>query len=161
MRSSYKAGHRPKYLCIVDETPECGRALRYGARRAVRIGGELLLCAIIPELEAGEWLGVHETMTAHLRADLQTRMAQAVADVTASTDILPQTLILQGNRARTIRELVDKDTDIAVLVLAAGNGPEGPGPLISQLVQHHAAQFPIPITIVPGDLSDEALDALT
>jgi len=47
----------------------------------------------------------------------------------------------------------------AVLVLAAGTAKEGPGPLVSAFVGRAGAN-PIPITIVPGGLSDSEIDAL-
>ena len=47
-----------------------------------------------------------------------------------------------------------------MLVLAAGTGKEGPGPLVTGLAKT-VATFPIPIAIVPGQLSDQDLDALS
>jgi hypothetical protein len=47
-----------------------------------------------------------------------------------------------------------------VLVLAAGIGNEGPGPLVSDLGST-VGTFPIPVAIVPGHLSDEELDAMS
>jgi hypothetical protein len=42
-------------------------------------------------------------------------------------------------------------------VLASGTAKEGPGPLVSLFASTVQA---IPVTIVPGDLSDEAVDEL-
>jgi len=33
-RRSYEAGHKPKYLVIIDESAECDRAVYYASRRA-------------------------------------------------------------------------------------------------------------------------------
>jgi hypothetical protein len=44
-------------------------------------------------------------------------------------------------------------------VLAAGTGKEGPGPLITNLAKT-AATFPIPVAIVPGQLSDDDIEAM-
>jgi len=56
--------------------------------------------------------------------------------------------------------VIDKDPDIMMLVLAANPGPEGPGPLIT-LMAEAAGSFPIPVTIVSGNLSDADIDALS
>ena len=61
-------------------------------------------------------------------------------------------------RAEEIVKLIDEDEDIGILVLAAGTGNEGPGPLVSSLAKT-AGTFPIPVAIVPGHLSDEDIDA--
>ena len=47
-----------------------------------------------------------------------------------------------------------------VLVLGANSGKKGPGPLVTQLTKN-AGSLPIPITIVPGELSKERLEAIT
>ena len=41
-------------------------------------------------------------------------------------------------------------------MLAAGTDKEGPGPLVTALAGKAAATFPVPITIVPGNLDDES-----
>ena len=48
---------------------------------------------------------------------------------------------------------------VAILVLAAGAGKEGPGPLVGAVAGKGAA-FPIPVTVVPQNLSDEEIDSL-
>lgn len=45
-------------------------------------------------------------------------------------------------------------------VLAAGTAKEGPGPLVSAFAGQSAGINPIPVTIVPGSLSDDEIDAL-
>ena len=59
-----------------------------------------------------------------------------------------------------ITKLIKEDEDISFLVLAAGTGKEGPGPLVTTIAGKAAATFPVPIVIVPGSLTDEEIDAL-
>jgi hypothetical protein len=46
-------------------------------------------------------------------------------------------------------------------VLAAATGGSGPGPLISALAGRYAAKLAVPMTIVPGNLSETELDRVT
>jgi hypothetical protein len=46
-------------------------------------------------------------------------------------------------------------------VLAAGTGSEGPGPLVSTLVSKYSGTLKVPLTIVPGSLTDAQVDAIT
>ena len=69
-------------------------------------------------------------------------------------------MIREGDTPEQIVKLIEEDEDISVLVLAAGLGTEGPGPLVSTLGKT-VGTFPIPIAIVPGHLVDEELDAMS
>ena len=55
---------------------------------------------------------------------------------------------------------IREDADVGVLVLGAGNEKGGPGPLVTQLSKA-SGTLPVPITIVPGDLSLDRLQAIT
>ena len=37
-RRSYEAGHSPKFMVVIDDSPECDRALYFASRRALRVG---------------------------------------------------------------------------------------------------------------------------
>ena len=73
--------------------------------------------------------------------------------------ITPERVIREGDPTEQILDVIDKDVDISMLVLAANPGPEGPGPLVTMMARS-AGSFPIPVIIVPGDLSDADIDAL-
>jgi hypothetical protein len=57
--------------------------------------------------------------------------------------------------------MINEEPTISILVLAAGTGAEGPGPLISYLTGKQAARLRIPITIVPGGLTLDQVEALS
>ncbi len=63
--------------------------------------------------------------------------------------------------AEQIVQLIDEDEDIGILVLAsAASSSDGPGPLVSSISTQSGNSFPIPVTIVPGNLGDEDIKAL-
>ena len=70
-------------------------------------------------------------------------------------------MIREGKKVEEILKQIDEDEDIAVLVLGASKEAAGPGPLVSSLAAGATAgKFPIPITIVPGDMALEDIKAL-
>jgi nucleotide-binding universal stress UspA family protein len=161
-RRSYEAGHRPKYLVVVDETPEWERALYFAARRCARNGAALMaLYVMVPEAEAQAWMGVEDIMRAEAEAKADAALQRAAAKARALAGIEPELVVREGAKADVITAMIEEDQDISILVLAAGTGSEGPGPLVSSLAGRAVASFPIPVTIVPGGLSDAELDALT
>ncbi|HEX7200218.1 MAG TPA: universal stress protein, partial [Dongiaceae bacterium] len=94
----------------------------------------------------------HENANAAL--DRAAGRARAIAATT------PERVIREGEPTEQILEAIERDVDIAMLVLSANPGAEGPGPLTTMLAKS-VGTFPIPVVIVPGDLSDADLDALS
>lgn len=160
-RRSYEAGHTPKFLVIVDDTPESDRAIYFASRRAARTGAKVIMLRVIEPLDRHQqWLGVADIMRQEAEEAANASLDTAAARAHAAAGIKPERTIREGEKAEEILELIEEDEDIAILVLAAGVGKEGPGPLVSSLSKT-AATFPIPVAIVPGHLSDEELDALS
>ena len=87
-------------------------------------------------------------------------MTRFAARAETVSGLTPERVIREGKHAEEILKLIDQDEDIAVLVLAAGVDKDDPGPLVSSLSKA-AGSFPVPIGIVPANLSDEELDALS
>jgi nucleotide-binding universal stress UspA family protein len=69
-------------------------------------------------------------------------------------------MVREGDAAEEILKLIDEDEDVFILVLGAGTSTEGPGPLVAT-IGRAAGDFPIPVAIVPGHLSNDEIDALS
>lgn len=158
-RLSREAGHRRKFLAIVDETPESSRAVAYAARRAQSTGGALVLLYVIAPGDFQHWLGVEKIMRDEAMQAAHAALDAATATLREKSGIDPERIVREGLAAEEIHRLIEEDQDIAILVLAAGGGKEGPGPLVSS-VAGKGAFFPIPVTIVPWNLSDEDIEAI-
>jgi len=160
-RRSYETGHKPKCLVIVDDTTEWDRAVYYASRWAIRVGGGVVMLRIIEtEDQNQQWLGVADIMRAEAHEGADAALDRAAGRANGIGAITPERVIREGDPTEQILDVIDKDADIAVLVLAANPGPEGPGPLVN-LIASVVGSFPIPVTIVPGDLSDPDIDALS
>jgi nucleotide-binding universal stress UspA family protein len=160
-RRSYETGHKPKCLVIVDDTAEWDRAVYYASRWAMRVGGGVVMLRIIETEEQNQqWLGVADIMRAEAQDDANAALDRAAGRANGIAAITPERVIREGDAAEQILDVIDKDVDITMLVLAANPGPEGPGPIITMMAGV-AGSFPIPITIVSGDLSDADIDALS
>lgn len=160
-RQSYETGHKPKCLVIVDDTAEWDRAVYYASRWAIRVSGGVVMLRIIEtEDQNQQWLGVAEVMRAEAYEDANAALDRAAGRANGIAAITPERVIREGDPTEQILDVIDKDVDIAMLVLAANPGAEGPGPLITMIAKT-VGSFPIPVTIVPGDLSDESVDALS
>lgn len=159
-RRSYEAGHKPKWLVVIDDTPECDRAIYFAARRAARVGAGVIMLRVIETAERNQqWLGVADIMKAEAHEQANADLDRAAGRVNGVAAITAERVIREGTVAEEILGLIEDDEDIAILVLAAAQGAE-PGPLVAGVAQT-AGDYPIPVAIVPGHLSDEELDAMT
>ena len=160
-RRSYEQGHKPKCLVVVDDTAEGDRAVYYASRWAVRVGGGVVMLRVIDTGDRNQqWLGVADIMRAEAEEIANAALDRASGRANGIAAITPERVIREGDPGEQILDIIDKDVDIAMLVLAASAGAEGPGPIITLLAKS-AGTFPIPITVVPGNLSDIDLDALS
>jgi len=160
-RHSYEAGHSPKFLVVIDDTPECDRAVYFASRRALRTGAGVIMLRVIETHDRNQqWLGVADIMQAEAMEAANAVLDKFGARCQTVAGITPDRVIREGDTTEQIAKLIDEDTDIGILVLAASTGKEGPGPLISNLAKT-AGEFPIPVALVPGHLSDEDLDSMS
>jgi len=154
-----EAGHRRKFLAVIDETPECERAVAYASRRAKSTGGVLILLFVIESGDFQHFLGVEAVMRQEATATANAALDGFAAIVRQKHGIEPELVTREGTPAGEIHKLIEEDQDIAILVLAAGAAKEGPGPLVATIAGKGAA-FPIPVTVVPYNLTDEDIDSL-
>jgi nucleotide-binding universal stress UspA family protein len=160
-RRCYETGHKPKCPVIVDDTAEWDRAVRYASRWAIRAGGGVVMLRIIEtEDQNQQWLGVADIMRAEALEAANEALSRASGRANGIAAITPERVIREGDSTEQIIDVIEKDADIAMLVLAANPGPEGPGPLITAMASA-AGSFPIPVVIVPGELNDTEIDALS
>src|SRR6201997_4736981 len=160
-RRSYETGHKPKCLVIVDDSAEWDRAVYYASRWAMRGGGGVVMLRIIEtEDQNQQWLGVAEVMRAEAHEEADAPRHPPAGRANGIAAITPERVIREGDPTEQILDVIEQDVDIAMLVLSANPGAEGPGPLTTMLAKT-VGTFPIPVVIVPGDLGDSDLDALS
>jgi nucleotide-binding universal stress UspA family protein len=160
-RRSYESGHSPKFLVVIDDTPECDRAVYFASRRALRTGASVIMLRVIETQDRNQqWLGVADIMRAEAHEEANSVLDRHAARISSITGVMPDRIIREGEKVDEMLKLIDEDEDIAALILAAGTGKDGPGPLVSSLAKT-AGDFPIPVAVVPGHLSDEDLDTMS
>ena len=158
-RRSFEKGHKRKYLVVIDDSEECSRAVHWATQRAGRTKSVVMMLRVIETGDHGaQWLGVADIMRVEAMDAAKTMLNKAAEQATKTAPVKIDMVIREGTIAEEIVNLIEEDADIGILVLAAGTGKEGPGPLVSHLAKN-AGSFPIPVAIVPGHLSDEEIDA--
>ncbi|SFC72484.1 universal stress protein [Tropicimonas isoalkanivorans] len=149
-----------KFLVVLDDTRECLNAMRFAAMRAAHTGGGVEILSVIPPDEFQHWIGVADIMRAEARERIEAHFEVFAKWMRDRQGVDPHLIIREGDPVPELLAQIKDDPAIGVLVLGAGTGKGGPGPLVSQLVRS-AGTLPIPITIVPGGLSKDQLEAVT
>jgi nucleotide-binding universal stress UspA family protein len=147
-----------KFLVVVDKTPECKIAIRFATRRAMATGGRVTLLCVAQPADFQQWRGVEEIMKDEAHQEAEALIHDAAKTVNELSGIICELIIAEGRAMEALMELLKRDSDISILVLATSTAKEGPGPLVATVAT--AAHYPIPVTIVPGSLSDAEIDGL-
>jgi nucleotide-binding universal stress UspA family protein len=149
------------FLVVVDESEELQTAVHYAARRAAHTGGRIALLYVIEPTELQQWVAIENLAREERREEAELLLQRLCEEILPIAGSMPIVYIREGPRRDELLALINEEPSISILVLAAGTGPEGPGPLISYLTGKPAARLRVPITIVPGGLTIEQLDAVS
>lgn len=148
------------YLVVMDESREAKAALRFAARRAARTGGAVELLVLIAPQEFVQWGGVQAAMEEEARLRAEAMVLQASSAIVEEAGVTPKIHVRQGDPVKALTEFFRERADISALVLGAAS-EGGPGPLVAHFAGTGVADLPCPLMIVPGGLSEEALDRLS
>jgi nucleotide-binding universal stress UspA family protein len=149
-----------KFLVVLDDSRECLNAMRFAAMRAAHTGGGVAILSVIVPEEFNHWIGVGDLMRQEARERIEAHFEVFAKWMRDKQGVEPELVIREGEAVPEIIAHVQEDPEIGVLVLGAASSKKGPGPLVTQLTRN-SGSLPIPITIVPGDLSKERLEAIT
>lgn len=148
-----------KFLVVLDDSTECLNAMRFAAMRAARTGGGVEVLAVIPPEEFNHWVGVGEIMREEARQRIEAHFDVFAKWMRDKQGVDPELVIREGEPVREIISQVQDDPEVGVLVLGAGTDG-GPGPLVTELTRN-SGSLPMPITVVPGGMSKEQLEAVS
>lgn len=148
------------FLCVVDESSELHQALRFACHRARKTGGRVALLYAIEPAEFQHWMAVRHLMEEERREQAEELLQVVSAVVQKLSGTTPVVYIREGLLTEQLMDLIGKEPDISVLVLAAAAGNDGPGQVIAHVMKH-IGKLRVPITIVPGNLTDDQVDALS
>lgn len=148
-----------KFLVVLDDSRECLNAMRFAALRASHTGGGVQILSIIPPDEFQHWIGVADIMRAEARERIEAHFEVFAKWMRDRQGVDPELVVREGEPAAEILAQIRDDPEIGVLVLGASDDNAGPGPLVTQL-SRASGGLPVPLTIVPGGLSKERLEAI-
>lgn len=149
-----------KFLVVLDDSRECLNAMRFAAMRAAKTKGGVTILSVIPPEEFQHWIGVGDIMREEARDRIEAHFEVFAKWMRDKQGVDPELVVREGEIVPEILGLIREDSDIGILVLGAGSDKAGPGPLVTHLTRS-AGSLPVPVTVVPGELSKERLQEIT
>jgi len=149
------------FLCVVDDTEEFAAALQFACRRALNSSGRVALLYVIEPAEFSHWMAVGERMREEAREEAEEMLNVVASVVQKRMGHMPVLYIREGKLREEVVKLIEEEDGVSLLVLGAASGTDGPGPLVSYLVEKMAGRLRVPVTIVPGNLSEEEIALIT
>ena len=136
-------------------------ALRFASLRARNTGGHVVLLYVIEPADFQHWAAVGRLMEEESREEAERVLQTLAADVIEHADIQPVLIVREGRRGEEILKLIEEDPTIDIMVLGAAAEGHGSNELVHLLTSELTKRLSIPLTIVPGNLTDEQLESLT
>ena len=151
--------HRSKFLVIIDESTEVSVAIQFAAKRASNTKGGLVLLSVVEYADTQHWKSVEDIIQQEARDGAEKKLqewSKIAYDLSGQT---PEIIVKEGIVSEQIIEFLKEDDQIRFLVLAASNS-DNPGPLVTLLAGQKSGRLPVPIVVIPEDLSSEEIDDL-
>jgi nucleotide-binding universal stress UspA family protein len=148
------------FLVVVDESPELKVALLYACRRAQKTGGRVALLHVAETGDFQQFFGVGKVMAQETRQAAEALMQKMAAEVYRLSGAMPVLYLREGDRRDELIKLINEEPSISILVLGASTSSKGPGPLVSALSGKFVGKLRVPLTIVPGNLSDQDIQSI-
>ncbi len=156
-------GGRPPrvFLVVVDDSQEWRTALRFACRRAVVLQARIALLRVLEPDEYDNWMNVGAVMREEQREQAERLLQRIARSVNELAQTMPVLIVREGIAREEVTKLIEEMPGICGLVLGASPSADGPGPLIQHFTGKRIGRLRVPVTIVPGGLSDEDIDDLT
>ena len=150
-----------KFLVFVDDSEECKIALKFACMRAKNTKGSVILLYVIEPQDLMHFVGVENIMKseAYAKADEILKSLKSEVDINFGLNI--ECKIEKGHKFDKIVDFINQDDTISILVLGAAPEGKGSNDLVQKFSMELTTSIHIPLTVVPGNLTDEELIRIT
>lgn len=153
-------GKLAKYLVCVDAREECRVALRLACMKAQARRGAVDILHVIPPADFQTIGAVADRMREERLAEGNKLLATLAEEAASSYGIKPRMMLREGTIGEEVIAAALDDPQIIMTVLGIAAQQSGRGKLSSWLAGQLGNKMPIPLLLVPGNLTDQQLQGL-
>lgn len=150
----------PKFLVCVDQHEESMAALKFACLKAITRGAIVDIMHILPPADFQTLGMIADRMNEERRASGEALLKRLSEEAMRIYGISPGLILREGSVGDEIIKTLSELTDISVLVVGTAQHMKGRGKLAAWLAQQLGQKLFIPLLMVPGNLTDEQIQAL-
>jgi len=149
-----------KFIVVVDDSPECERAIHFASGRAAHtIGGRVSLFRALPKAHFMHWVAAEDMARDEAWAEAEELMTSLATRIHDHVGLYSEVIIHEGDPKEGLMELLAGDDEVFALILGAKTGGS-PGPLVEYFSGEVSGNLPCPVVIVPGGLDPDHIDMM-
>ena len=150
----------PKYLVCVDNREECRVALKLACMKAVARGGRVDMLHVLAPADFQTLGAIAERMREERKAEGEKLLAELADTAYGTYNIRPNPILREGTVGEEIITSALADTDVIMVVIGIAHTSTSRGTLASWLAGQLGTKLPIPLLMVPGNLTEQQLQGL-
>jgi len=151
---------KSKYLVGVDQRDESRVALRLACMKASARGSQVVMVHVVAPADFQTLGAIADRMREERKREGQLLLSQLAEEAYATYSIKPHTVLREGPTGDEILETALADADVSMIVLGMAEHGSGRGKLAAWLASQLGSKLPIPLLLVPGNLTDQQLHSL-
>ena len=148
------------YLIFADGSPEFDRSMRYASLAAKANGANILVLYVLEGQEFQPWAGIEERIQQEQQREAEEVLTTIVNEIGAVSGTKPSYIIEEGAKSEVVLRVLETRPEIAKLIVTSAVDGASQGALLSYFTGAGATKLSVTLTIVPGHVSLEQIDAL-
>ncbi|MGD8325816.1 MAG: universal stress protein [Sphingomonadales bacterium] len=155
-----RAAVNRKFVVVVDNSPECEKAILFASGRAAHtIGGRVSLYRALPKTHGLHWVAAEDMARDEAWAEAEELMTGLAARIYDHVGLYSEIMIDEREPKEGLMDLLNSDEEVFALILGAKSGGN-PGPLVEYFSGEVSGDLACPVVIVPGGLEPERIDMM-
>ncbi len=150
----------PKYLVCVDSRDECLAALRLGCMKALARAGSVDMLYVTPPADFQTLGAIADRMRDERKREGEELLTRLAIQCEEQVGIRPALHLREGAVGEEIIAAAVSDPDVIMVVIGVAHAPGARGSLASWLASQLGNKLPIPLLMVPGNLTQQQLSLL-
>ncbi len=152
---------RSTFLVCVNEKQHSETALRFACKKALQCNADVTMLYIINPMDYNTVFSVADVIKEDRRMQAEKLLKSLSKKVTLWSGRNAKTVIREGKIADEVINEIEANERINLLVLGvAADGSSGKGKLLPQLTNEIGDSYHVPLLVIPGNLTEEEIDAL-